>query len=209
LSLLFSGNRLESGKVDDPHLEAMSEKTLILNASAEPLSFISVRRAVVLVLKDKAEIIEGHQEKRIRSAARELPYPLVVRLVKYVKIPRRWRTVVTNSILFARDQHTCQYCGRTHTELGRKERLTREHVVPISRGGTNTWDNVATACSTCNHRKGNHLPREANMRLLNRPYEPKFVAIVLLGQTAAGAQRRYIEPFLGKERQKILVGGSA
>ena len=209
MTLLFFGNHLESGKVDDPRLEAMSEKTLILNASAEPLSFISVRRAVILILKDKAEIIEGHQEKRIRSAARELPYPLVVRLVKYVKIPRRWRTVVTNPILFARDQHTCQYCGRARAELGRKERLTREHVVPISRGGTNTWENVATACSTCNHRKGNRLLEEANMRLLHRPYEPKFVAIVLLEQTAAGAQRRYIEPFLGKERQRVSVGTSA
>ncbi len=184
----------------------MSEKTLILNASAEPLSFISVRRAVVLVLKEKAEIIEGHRKKRIRSATCELPYPLVVRLVNYVRIPRRWRSVVPNPIRFTRDQHTCQYCGRTSLELGRKERLTREHVVPISRGGTNTWENVATACSTCNHRKGNRLLKEANMRLLNRPREPKFVAIVLLGQAAAGAQRRYIEPFLGKEKHRATVG---
>jgi 5-methylcytosine-specific restriction endonuclease McrA len=173
-------------------------KTLILNASAEPLSFIPVRRAIILVLKEKAEIVEHHVDKRIRSAAYEMPYPLVVRLVHYVKIPRRWRTVVTNPILFARDHHTCQYCGRHRSDLLRKERLTREHVKPISRGGRNTWDNVTTACSTCNHKKGNRLPFEVKMYPKATPFEPKYIAVVLLGQSVDVVQRRYIEPFIRK-----------
>ena len=171
-------------------------QTLILNASAEPLSFIPVRRAIVLVLKEKAEIIEEHVDRRFRSANREMPYPLVIRLVKYVQIPRRWRGVVTNPILFARDHHACQYCGRHKSELLRKERLTREHVKPLSRGGTDTWDNVTTACSTCNHKKGNHLPFEVRMYPKSTPFEPRYIAIVLLGQSASHVQRRYIEPFI-------------
>lgn len=174
-------------------------KTLILNASAEPLSFIPVRRAIILVLKEKAEVIEEHVEKRIRSANRELPYPLVIRLVHYVQIPRRFRGVVTNSILFARDQFTCQYCSRHRHELARKERLTREHVKPLSRGGADAWDNVTTACSTCNHKKGNRLPYEAKMYPKTTPFEPRYIAIVLLGQSASHVQRRYIEPFLKRE----------
>lgn len=171
-------------------------KTLILNASAEPLSFIPVRRAIILVLKEKAEIVEEHVEKRFRSASWEMPYPLVVRLVHYVQIPRRWRSVVTNPILFARDHYTCQYCGRHKNELGRKERLTREHVKPISRGGANAWDNVTTACSTCNHKKGNHLPFEVKMYPKTTPFEPRYIAVVLLGQSVSSVQRRYIEPFV-------------
>lgn len=171
-------------------------QTLILNASAEPLSFIPVRRAIILVLKEKAEIIEEHIEKRVHSASFEMPYPLVIRLVHYVQIPRRWRSVVSNPILFARDQFTCQYCGRHKSELQRKERLTREHVKPVSRGGADTWDNVTTACSTCNHKKGSRLPFEVRMYPRSTPFEPRYIAIVLLGQTASGVQRRYIEPFM-------------
>ncbi|HEB13094.1 MAG TPA: HNH endonuclease [Actinobacteria bacterium] len=171
-------------------------KTLILNASAEPLNLIPARRAVILVLKEKAEIIEGHIEKRFRSETKEMPYPLVVRLVKYVQIPRRWRSIVTNPILFARDEYTCQYCDRHKSVLLRKERLTREHVKPVSRGGTDTWDNVTTACSSCNHKKGNRLPYEVRMYPKTTPFEPRYVAIVLLGQLANGVQRRYIEPFM-------------
>jgi len=177
-------------------LKAAMSKTLILNASAEPLNFISVKRAIVLVLKEKAEIIEEHGEKRFHSASLVFPYPLVIRLVKYVKIPRRFRGVVTNTILFARDQYTCQYCGRHKSELRKKERLTREHVKPVSRGGPDVWENVTTACSTCNHKKGNKLPFEVKMYPKTTPFEPRYIAIVLLGQSVDHVQRRYIEPFL-------------
>ncbi len=171
-------------------------KTLILNASAEPLAFVSVRRAVILVLKEKAEVIEEHVERRIRSERREFPYPLVIRLVKYVEIPRRLRGLVTNPILFARDHYACQYCGRHKSEFRKGEHLTREHVKPLSKGGTDSWDNVTTACSLCNYKKGDRLPYEAKMYPRTTPFEPRYIVLVLLGQSADPIQRQYIEPFL-------------
>ncbi len=180
-------------------------KTLILNASAEPLSFIPVKRAVILILKEKAEIIEEHVEKKFRSEKQVVAYPLVIRLVRYVHIPRRFRNVVTNTILFARDKHTCQYCGRHKSDLKKIERLTREHVKPVSKGGEDTWENVTTACSTCNHKKGDKLPFEVRMYPKITPYEPKYIAIVLMGHSVEKVQQRYIDPFLKK---KILKGSA-
>jgi 5-methylcytosine-specific restriction endonuclease McrA len=177
-------------------------QTLILNASTEPLTFVPVRRAIVLVLKEKAEIIEEHVEKRIRTENRVYPYPLVIRLVKYVEIPRYFRSVVSNAVLFARDHYTCQYCGRHRSQLRKWERLTREHVKPLSRGGTDTWDNVTTACSTCNHKKGNRLPYEAKMYPKTTPFEPRYIALVLLSEATFDVQRNYIEPFIKKYRKR-------
>ena len=171
-------------------------KTLLLNASTEPLTFVSVKRAMILVLKDKAEIIEQAPDKRIRSERQKYPYPIVIRLLTYIQIPRRFRSVVTNTFLFARDNYTCQYCGRHRIDLRKGECLTREHVKPISRGGANTWDNVTTACSACNHKKANKLPYEASMYLKSTPFKPKYIAVVLIGLTTDPLQRRYIEPFL-------------
>lgn len=174
--------------------------TLILNASAEPLTFVSVKRAIILVLKNKAEIIEEHVEKRIRSENFNVSYPLVIRLVKYVEIPRRLRGVVSNTLLFARDHYTCQYCGRHKSMLKKDEHLTREHVKPLSRGGKDFWDNVTTACATCNYKKGNRLPFEAKMYPKTTPFEPRYVVLVLLKKAIDPVQRQYIEPFL-KEYQ--------
>ncbi len=172
--------------------------TLILNASAEPLTFISVRRAVVLVLKNKAEVIETHVEKRIRSENFEIPYPLVIRLVKYVEIPKRLRGIVSNTLLFARDHYTCQYCGRHKGAFKKDEYLTREHVKPLSKDGTDTWDNVTTACSTCNYKKGNRLPFEVKMYPKTTPFEPRYIVLVLLQKAIDPVQRQYIEPFLNE-----------
>ncbi len=171
-------------------------QTLILNASTEPLTFVPVKRALILVLKEKAEVVETHVSKRIRTEKRDYPYPLVIRLVKYVEIPRRFRSMVSNAVLFARDHYTCQYCGRHKSELKRKERLTREHVKPVSKGGTDTWDNVTTACSTCNHKKGDKLPYEVRMYPKATPFEPRYIALILLSDQMDEKQRPYIEPFI-------------
>lgn len=171
-------------------------KTLLLNASTEPLTFVSVKRAMILVLKDKAEVVEQAADKRMRSEKQEYPYPLVIRLLAYVEIPKRIRSIVTNTFLFARDHYTCQYCGRYRAQLRKGEKLTREHVKPISRGGKDTWDNVTTACSTCNHKKANRLPYEASMYPKSTPFEPRYIAVVLIGQTMNPLQKRYIEPYL-------------
>src|SRR5918912_1061751 len=123
-------------------------RCLTLNASYEPVALVPIKRALVLVVSEKAEVIEANLERRFRSEKAEYPYPLVIRLVKFVEIPRRLRKHVTNAILFARDNYKCQYCGKHRDDLGRRDRLTRDHVKPLSRGGTNTWDNVVTVCNS-------------------------------------------------------------
>ena len=135
------------------------------------MALVTVKRAIVLVVSEKAEIVEANLERRFRSERAEYPYPLVIRLVKYVEIPRRLRKHVTNAILFARDNYRCQYCCKHRNDLGRRDRLTRDHVKPISRGGANTWDNVVTACTKCNAQKGQppahgmrHVPEEHTQR---------------------------------------------
>ena len=137
------------------------------------------------------------RSRRFRSERAEYPYPLVIRLVKYVEIPRRLRKHVTNAILFARDNYRCQYCSRHRNDLGRRDRLTRDHVKPISRGGTNSWDNVVTACTKCNARKGNRLPMECGMYPKSTPKEPRYVVMVWYSRDLNEVQRRYVDQFYG------------
>ena len=138
---------------------------LALNASFEPLTIVPTRRAIRLVLDRKAEILEVDGGRLFRSETKRVPCPSVIRLISYVHVPRRFRRQVTNTFLFARDEYACQYCGRHRSELKGRQFLTRDHILPVSRGGENTWANVVTACSPCNNRKGNNLPREVGMKL--------------------------------------------
>ena len=172
---------------------------LALNASFEPLTLVSPRRAVRLVLDEKAEILEVEGARRFRSEDQEVPYPAVIRLVRYVHVPRRLRRQVTNTFLFARDGYACQYCGRHRRELKTRQFLTRDHVVPVSSGGGNVWRNVVTACSPCNNRKGNRTPREAGMRLLTVPTEPNEVHLVWAVRRVTPTQAHYIRMFYGDE----------
>ena len=160
----------------------MSKQVLVLNASYEPLSLVSVRRAVVLLLREKAELLEATQQY-LFSANHALPIPLVIRLVKYVRLPHR-RVPSTRAAIMLRDAYTCQYCGDTPG----RDNLTVDHVVPRSRGGRHDWDNLVTACMRCNQRKGSHTPEEAEMELIRKPFEPSYVALVLLSNPVA-AQR--------------------
>ncbi|HEV3476956.1 MAG TPA: HNH endonuclease, partial [Rubrobacteraceae bacterium] len=98
-------------------------RCLTLNASYEPVALVPAKRAIVLVVSEKAEIVEANLERRFRSEKSEYPYPLVIRLIKYVEIPRRLRRHVTNAILFARDNYRCLYCGKHRNDLGRRDRL--------------------------------------------------------------------------------------
>ncbi len=143
-----------------------------MNASFEPVALVPVKRAIVLVVSEKAEIVEANLDRRFRSEKAEYPYPLVIRLVKFVEIPRRLRKHVTNAILFARDNYRCQYCSKHRDDLNRKECLTRDHVKPLSRGGLNTWDNVVAACRPCNSRKENRSPQDVGLTLRHPPRRP-------------------------------------
>jgi 5-methylcytosine-specific restriction endonuclease McrA len=136
-------------------------KVLVLNASYEPLNITSWRRAVVLVLKNKAEQVE-HNGKCVRT---NFPLPTVIRLRNYVHLPHKEIALTRRNILY-RDGHSCQYCGY----IG--EDLTLDHVLPRSRKGEDSWENIVTACVKCNVKKGNRTPQEAKMPLRQNPRRP-------------------------------------
>lgn len=146
----------------------MTQQVLLLNASYEPLRLISIRRAVILLLQNKAEVVEA-QERLLSAAASACPAPLVIRLARYVFIPQPTRRACSRRGVLTRDQETCQYCG---VQPGRHA-LTLDHVVPRVRGGRTVWENVVAACASCNHRKGGRTPEEAGMKLLRAPRQPR------------------------------------
>ena len=178
---------------------------LALNASYEPLTILPVERALRLVFDRKAEVLEADDARIFRSARERVAAPLVIRLKRFVHVPRRFRRQVTNTFLFARDGYRCQYCGRHKAQLRGREFLTRDHVLPLSRGGGNTWDNVATACSGCNNRKASHLPEEIGMHLLHRPTEPNYVELVWAVRRVTVVQAKYIAMFYGEEVLAALL----
>jgi 5-methylcytosine-specific restriction endonuclease McrA len=176
---------------------------LTLNASYEPLVMLPVQRAVRLVMDGRAELVEAHGTRVVRSAGREMPLPAVIRLVRFVYVPRRMRRGVTNTILFARDGYACAYCGRPRDALRSREFLTRDHVLPqsrfVRRAEANTWDNCVTACSTCNHRKADRTPQEAGMALRVTPAEPHFVHLEWSVRRLTALQRKYVAQFFGTD----------
>jgi len=172
---------------------------LALNASFEPLTIVPPRRAVRLVLDGKAEVLEEDGQRCFRSERQTVPWPAVIRLVRFVHVPRRFRRQVTNTFLFARDDYTCQYCGRHKHELRGRQFLTRDHILPVSRGGDNTWENVVTSCSPCNNRKGGRLPSEAGLRLLSEPGEPNHVHLTWVVRRITDPQAKYIRMFYGED----------
>jgi 5-methylcytosine-specific restriction endonuclease McrA len=149
----------------------ISGRVLVLNASYEPLNVCSVRRAVVLILKEKAELLE-QGERRLHSESVTLPHPVVIRLITYVRVPRDARSRrITRRAVFARDSWTCQYCGTT-------SHLTVDHVIPRSRGGASDWENIVTSCAPCNRRKGNRTPVETGMHPRLKPRAPGPVIFI-------------------------------
>ena len=170
---------------------------LALNASFEPLTMVPLKRALRLVIDGKAEIVEAERGRVVRSERLTMPRPVVIRLTKFIHVPRRFRRQVTNTFLFARDQYMCQYCGRHLIELKPRESLTRDHLIPLSRGGTNEWINVVAACSSCNTRKGNRMPEEIGMHPLTQPVEPHFVHLSWAVRKLTPIQAHYIRTFYG------------
>ena len=154
---------------DDRHAQrggGVNSRVLVLNASYEPINVCTVRRAAVLVLKQRAEIIE-RSEWALHAESLTLPRPVVIRLITYVRIPRDAHSrKITRRAIFARDSWTCQYCGSGHGTL------TVDHVIPRSKGGSSSWDNIVTCCAPCNRRKGDLLPKQANMHLKSKPTLP-------------------------------------
>ena len=159
---------------------------LVLNATYEPINVCSVRRAVVLLLKERAELVE-RSRSLLRSERSSVARPVVVRLVNYVKVPRDTsRRKITRRAVFARDGWACQYCGN-------RSNLTVDHVIPRSRGGESTWENIVASCAPCNRRKGNLLPAQARMHPQRTPKTPgAHVFITVSTQRIPAAWRQWL-----------------
>jgi 5-methylcytosine-specific restriction endonuclease McrA len=152
-------------------------RVLVLNASYEPINVCTVRRAAVLVLKQRAEILE-QSKWNLHAESITMPRPVVIRLVAYVRIPRDAHSrKITRRAVFARDKWTCQYCGN---ERGT---LTLDHVIPRSKGGSSAWDNIVTCCAPCNRRKGDRLPKQAGMLPRSQPRPPSPTLFVHVAMT--------------------------
>jgi 5-methylcytosine-specific restriction endonuclease McrA len=159
---------------------------LVLNATYEPINVCTVRRAVVLLLKEKAELLE-EWALELHSSSLTVPLPAVIRLVAYVRVPRdTHRRKITRRAVFARDGWSCQYCGS-------RSQLTVDHVVPRSKGGSSTWDNIVASCAPCNRRKGDSLLRHAGMKLRRHPRAPgPHVFIQVASPTIPANWRSYL-----------------
>lgn len=140
---------------------------LVLNATYQRLNFISLQRAIVLLLKQKAEPIEVDGTEQLHSERHAFDAPVVIRLLNYVHVPyERFSVPLSRRTLINRDDHMCQFCGDTEGPL------TIDHVMPRSRGGNTSWENCVVACLRCNHRKGNRTPEEAHMKMRTVPRRP-------------------------------------
>ncbi|RNC84686.1 MAG: HNH endonuclease [Balneola sp.] len=142
----------------------MNANVLVLNQDYQPLSICSVQRSMKLLFLEKAELLHDDPEKELRTPRDAYQYPSVIRLRSYIRIPYT-KVVLSRRNVMRRDNFECQYCGS-------RSNLTIDHVIPKSRGGGDTWENLATACERCNVKKGNKTPREAEMPLRSKPYRP-------------------------------------
>ena len=143
--------------------ERLHRPVLVLNSSFEPINVCAARRALVLVLKGVAAP-EEHATSQVHSARQSMNVPSVIRLLEYRRIPLQARSLSRKNILM-RDRYTCQYCLKTFST----NELTLDHVMPRSRKGETTWENLVACCHACNNRKGSRTPEEANMRLAKAP----------------------------------------
>ncbi|HYA68195.1 MAG TPA: HNH endonuclease [Acidimicrobiales bacterium] len=166
---------------------AVGSRALVLNATFEPLGIVSSRRALLLVLGSKAEVVHA-TERLFRSERASVPEPSVVRLARYVRVPHDRAVAVNRRTVFARDGHRCQYCGSAAESI--------DHVVPRSRGGLHVWDNVVAACRRCNTRKEDRSASEVGLVLRRQPVAPR--QRVWLLAMSEGARRDWA-PYLGEQ----------
>lgn len=142
----------------------MNSPVLVLNHNYEPLNICSARRALMLVLGGKAEVLE-HNHAVLHTTNDTIACPSVIRLGHMIRRPLP-NVKLSRREIFRRDHYTCQYCNRSSADL------TLDHVLPRHRGGAHSWENLVSACRTCNHRKGGRTPEEARMRLIRPPFRP-------------------------------------
>lgn len=146
------------------------DQVLVLNSDYTPLNVTSLRRGFILVVKGKAEVLR-EDSKKIVTTVGEFVRPIVIRLLNYVRFHAS-PLKLNRKRLYRRDNNECVYCGS-------KKNLTLDHVLPKSRGGRNSWNNLVTCCTSCNMKKGNRTPEEAGMKLRQKPYEPSIFSSIL------------------------------
>ncbi len=164
---IFAIWKLERHLVD---IVMIHSHVLVLNQNYEPMTITNAKKAIILIYLGKAELIEKN-DGYIRSIRTSYPLPSIVRLTRYINVPRK-RIILSRKNLIKRDNHQCQYCGV------RSGPVTIDHVIPKVRGGEDTWENLVCACVKCNNKKGNRTPEEAGMRLTRRPQRPNYLFFI-------------------------------
>jgi 5-methylcytosine-specific restriction endonuclease McrA len=149
----------------------LGSKVLILNQNYEPISICNAKKAIVLIYLGKAELIERKNGKVIRSASSNFPFPSIVRLGIYIRVPYK-KIILSRKNILRRDGHRCIYCGAASGTL------TIDHIIPKSQGGEDSWENLATACVKCNNKKDDRSLEEANMKLLKKPIRPNHITFI-------------------------------
>ncbi len=155
-------------------MKNLHEPVLVLNANFAPINVCSTKRAIVLMLTGKASLVLNGRGV-IQSVSQAFPRPSIIRLGMMIKRPRP-QVKLNKREIFRRDDYTCQYCGQ------HKKNLTVDHVIPRRLGGDHSWENLITACASCNHRKGGRTAEQAGMRLLHQPHEPSSSAQYIFGK---------------------------
>lgn len=174
---------------------------LLLNASYEPLCVVSQRRAVVLILSDKAVTLEGSGDL-LHAATWSMPAPSVIRLTRYIKVPNRRAVPLTRRAIFARDGGRCVYCDAPATSI--------DHVIPRSRGGQHAWDNVVSACRRCNHVKADRPFSDLGWRMRRTPVQPAGSAWRILSSGRQDPRwSPYLEAYGGDAKGFTLDGAFA
>ncbi len=171
-------------------------RTLVLNASNEPLSVVTARRAIVLLYRGRADLVV-RSDRTWHAERSSMPVPSVVRLRRYVQVPYLRSIPLSRRAIFLRDDHRCQYCGR------RAENI--DHVVPKVQGGKHEWENVVASCQRCNSRKGGRTPSQAGLTLLRTPVRTGRFDWVYVA--AGGHADHTWRPFLG-EPLPLAVSGT-
>ena len=169
----------------------MNGKVLVLNQNYEPLNICPWQRAVSLIYLGKAVVL-ADDSRLLHSPSVTMHMPSVIRIARHIKRPLP-QVRLSRQSLMARDQHTCQYCGK------KSKHLTVDHVIPRERGGGHDWDNVVACCADCNSRKRNLTPREVGMSLIRRPARPRFIPYLSFAAMREALRnhvwRDYLEPF--------------
>lgn len=142
-----------------------------MNQSYEPITICNIKKAMILILLEKAELISDNKKKAIRTVTRSFPCPSVIRLSRYVTVPYK-NVVLSRKNIMRRDSYKCLYCGRSDLPL------TIDHIIPKAQGGQDTWENLATACTSCNNKKGDRTPEEANMPLIRKAFRPNHIIFI-------------------------------